>query len=55
MSLHETREAGPPGRQPANVVQAIELDNGVLLVPMTIETEDGDYAHDFSVRRKPKP
>lgn len=34
-----------------NVVHALILENGVRLVPITIETDHGDYAHKFRVER----
>ncbi len=45
-SVRPTRE-GNMGR--TNCVDYLELDNGILLIPVTIETDFGDYAHDFRV------
>lgn len=38
----------------ANDVVYLELEDGTLIYPQTIETEFGDYWHDFYVY-KPKP
>ena len=43
------RKTGRPFNEKCNVVDFIELENGVRLIPMTIETEVGEYFHDFSV------
>jgi hypothetical protein len=37
-------------REPANVVEFMELEDGTKLYPMTIEQDDG-YATDFAVHR----
>ena len=45
-SVRPTREENM-GR--TNCVDYLELDNGVRLIPVTIETDCGDYEHDFRV------
>jgi hypothetical protein len=40
------------GRGTANVVRALVLDNGVRLVPVTIETDFGEYRHEFKVLKE---
>lgn len=52
VKIHQARyETRPDTAHPHPVINvtALELEDGTLLKPMTIETETGEYAHDFVV------
>jgi len=53
VAVEQRRESRGQGYSPENVVRALVLEDGTRLVPVTIETDTGEYVHDFWVE-KPK-
>lgn len=49
--VEQGRTARGQGYSPANDVRALVLEDGTRLVPMTIESETGEYMHEISVQR----
>ena len=48
-AIEQVRVRSTPGRRGHTDVVAIVLDNGIRLVPLTIETDTGEYDHTFVV------